>query len=331
VKWLAHFQRFSAKQQEGVYRLLLLDGFGSHCTKEFLDYYDRHKIIVFCLSPHSSHLLQPLDLVVFQPYKHYHAEAVEKATRTGCGDFNKSEFLDTIDTICQQTFKPSTLRSGFRAAGLIPYNPEIVISKVREATLPPSQAVLTSGPSESPSGIPLTISTLKAMGEELQLEAKELSPSLQHKLKLVLQGGLTLAQSGALAMDHMEHTRAAEEVRNARHRAQRRRQLQKGGVLYASEARIMGKRREDAEVDKAEQQLRKAQNARKRALQAERKPFLDEIKTKGKEVNARLEGKEKAQAKADAKARATLQAYRKKVSRIIVKAIKQHVQVILQD
>jgi len=280
---------------------------------------------VLCLPPHSSHLLQPLDVVVFQPYKHYHAEDVEKATRTGCGDFNKSEFLDTIDTIHLQTFKPSTVRSGFRATGLIPYNPEIVISKLREATLPPSQAVLTSGPSASPSSIPLTIPTLNAMGEELQLEAKELSSSFQHKVKLVLEGGLTLAQSGALAMDHMEHTRAAEDVRNARRRAQSRRQLQKSGVLYASEARQMVKRREDAEVDKGEQQLRKAQNAMKRALQAERKPFLDEIKKKGKEVNARLEAKEKAQARADAKARATLQTYWEKGFRLIVKAIKQHV------
>jgi len=97
VKWLAHFHRFSAKRQEGVYRLLLLDGFGSHCTEEFLDYCDQHKIIVFCLSPDSSHFFQQLEVVIFQPYKDYHAEAVEKATRTGCGDFNKSEFLDTID------------------------------------------------------------------------------------------------------------------------------------------------------------------------------------------------------------------------------------------
>jgi len=207
----------------------------------------------------------------------------------------------------------------------------MVISKLREATLPPSQAVLTSGFSESPSHILLTIPTLKAMGEELQHEAKELSTSFQHKLKLVLQGGLTLAQSGALAMEQREHTRAAEEVRNARRRAQNRRQLQKGGVLYASEACQMVKRRENAEVDKAEQQLRKAQNARKRALQAECKPFLDKIKKKGKEVNTRLGAKEKAQAKTNPKARATLQVYRKKVSRLIVKAIKQHVQVILQD
>jgi len=58
------------------------------------------------------------------------------------------------------------------------------------------------------------------MGEESQLEVKGQLPDFQQKLKLVLQGGLTLAQSGALAMEHIEHTKAAEEVRNARRRAQ---------------------------------------------------------------------------------------------------------------
>ncbi|RPB04330.1 DDE-domain-containing protein, partial [Choiromyces venosus 120613-1] len=72
MKWLAHFQIFSQRLQVGVYRLLLLDGFGSHCTKQFIDYCDNHKIVVFCLPPHTSYLLQPLDVVVFQPYKYYH-------------------------------------------------------------------------------------------------------------------------------------------------------------------------------------------------------------------------------------------------------------------
>jgi len=56
-------------------------------------------------------LLQPLDVVVFQPLKHYHAEAVEAAIRMGCGDFDKVEFLDKIDSIRQQTFQPSTIAS----------------------------------------------------------------------------------------------------------------------------------------------------------------------------------------------------------------------------
>ena len=127
MKWLVHFQRFSGQRQSGVYRLLLLDGFGSHCTKEFIDHCHNHKIIPLCLLPHSSYLLQPLDVVVFQPYKHYHAAAVEAVTRMGCGDFDKPEFLDRIDSIRQQTFKISTVQSAFKATGLIPYNPDRVI------------------------------------------------------------------------------------------------------------------------------------------------------------------------------------------------------------
>jgi len=93
LHWLHYFHKFSSQRQVGAYRLLLLDGYGLHCTKEFIDYCDENKIIPFCLPPHSTHLLQPLDVVVFQPLKHFHAEAVEQATRTGCSDFNKIEFL----------------------------------------------------------------------------------------------------------------------------------------------------------------------------------------------------------------------------------------------
>jgi len=130
MKWLVEFEHCSAPRLPRSYRLLLLDGFGSHCTKQFLDLCDLHKIIVFCLPAQSRYLLQPLDVVVFQPYKLCHAEAVEAATCTGCRDFDKAEFLDTIDTICQQNFKSSTIQSAFRATGLIPYNPDIVISKL---------------------------------------------------------------------------------------------------------------------------------------------------------------------------------------------------------
>lgn len=303
IKWLAHFERFSAKRQVGAHRLLLLDGFGSHCTKQFIDYCDRHKIIVFCLPPHSSHLLQPLDVVVFQPYKHYHAEAVEVATRMGCGDFDKCEFLDKIHSIRQQTFKPSTIRSAFQATGLIPYNPSIVISKLREAaptsTIPPNQF------SGIPSGIPLTIASLKTQGDELLDQAQEMSPEFQHRLKLVLQGGLALAQSGALAMEHLENTRAADQARSARSRAHSRRQIQKGGVLYASEARQMVKRRVDAEVEKQTKQLRRAVNNQRREDKEKLQPFLDEIKARGK-------------------ARRAAQAQKKKVSRLIIMGIKRH-------
>ena len=104
---------------------------------EFITFCDNHKIAPFCLPPHSTHLLQPLDAVVFQPYKHYHAEAVDGAIRTGCSDFNKLELLAAITSIRQQAFKPSTNVSAFRKTGFIPYNPEIVLKRLQEYNAEP--------------------------------------------------------------------------------------------------------------------------------------------------------------------------------------------------
>ncbi|RPA96086.1 hypothetical protein L873DRAFT_1695895, partial [Choiromyces venosus 120613-1] len=105
----------------------------SHCTREFIEYCDNAKIIPFCLTPHSSHLLQPLDVVVLQPYKHNHSQAVEAAICTRCTDFDKVEFLMAIDSIWQQTFKPMTICAIFYATGLVPYNPSVVLAQLHEA------------------------------------------------------------------------------------------------------------------------------------------------------------------------------------------------------
>ena len=54
-----------------------MDGYGSYCTQEFIQYCDDNGIIPFGFPPHLTHLLQPLDVVVFQPLKHYYAEALD--------------------------------------------------------------------------------------------------------------------------------------------------------------------------------------------------------------------------------------------------------------
>ena len=93
LRWLEHFDRFSQKHQQGAWRLLVMDGYGSHRTREFLSYCEDHKIIPFGLPSHTTHLLQPLDVSVFQPLKHWHSEAVNRAVQTGDEIFSKFEFL----------------------------------------------------------------------------------------------------------------------------------------------------------------------------------------------------------------------------------------------
>ena len=52
--------------------------------------------------PHSTHLTQPLDVGVFQPMKHYHAEAVDNAIRLGDVDFNRLDFLAAFNQFVQR-------------------------------------------------------------------------------------------------------------------------------------------------------------------------------------------------------------------------------------
>ena len=64
--WLQHWNRLSKHHQKGTYRLLIVDGYDSHLTFQFLRYCELHKVIVLQLSSHSIHFLQPLNVVIFQ-------------------------------------------------------------------------------------------------------------------------------------------------------------------------------------------------------------------------------------------------------------------------
>lgn len=96
LKWLQHRERHSRKTQFGVWRLLILDGYGLHLTYEFYEYTQKHRIELFTLPPHSTHLTQPPDVGCFQRYKHYHSEAIDATMRTGIPEFSKLDFLASL-------------------------------------------------------------------------------------------------------------------------------------------------------------------------------------------------------------------------------------------
>jgi hypothetical protein len=76
------------------WRLLIVDGHGSHLTKDFIDYCDTHRILLAVLPPHSTHTLQPLDVVMFKPlstaYTHHltlHLQTTQGLVSIKKGDF----------------------------------------------------------------------------------------------------------------------------------------------------------------------------------------------------------------------------------------------------
>lgn len=148
LAWLKHFDRRTKQRSTGAWRLLLVDGHGSHSTREFIQYAEQQHIQLFALPPHTTHLLQPLDVGCFQPLKWYHGRCLEWASRTGSKDINKADFLATLAEIRRLTFTRTTIQSGWRRTGLAPWKPELVLdqlqlrdtdSEYERATPPPAQ------------------------------------------------------------------------------------------------------------------------------------------------------------------------------------------------
>src|SRR4051794_6719378 len=70
-EWLTNIFDRETKQkahQGRDWRLLVVDGHGSHINMKFLDYCDFHRILVAVYPPRSTHRLQPLDVSLFAPF-----------------------------------------------------------------------------------------------------------------------------------------------------------------------------------------------------------------------------------------------------------------------
>ena len=131
LDWLQHFIDSTRKTRVGRYILLIVDGFGSHMTLQFFRLATASNIILFKLPAHSTHITQPLDVGVFQPYKAAHGNAIEKAVRTGDPKFNRLTFLAALEEIRTFVFIKGTIRNAWRRCGINPFNPEIVLGPMK--------------------------------------------------------------------------------------------------------------------------------------------------------------------------------------------------------
>ena len=78
MDWLRHFDKYSAKEQDGLYSFFIMDDYSSYLTHESWSYFKKNKIILFCLSLHFKHLTQPLDMSCYQPFKHYYTWTIDR-------------------------------------------------------------------------------------------------------------------------------------------------------------------------------------------------------------------------------------------------------------
>lgn len=105
--------------------LLLFDGHKSHINRELHDFCVQKGILLFCLYPNATHILQPCDVGIFKPFKTAWKKIVHSQSQATTRAITKVEFAPLFYEAFTQITAETVINS-FAACGIFPFNPDNV-------------------------------------------------------------------------------------------------------------------------------------------------------------------------------------------------------------
>jgi hypothetical protein len=132
LEWLAHFIKYTDSGPDKPWKILLLDSHSTHEAPYFVlnALYNHIELIEF--PSHMTHVLQPLDVGLFRPWKHWHNQAVINAIRSFDLEYSIYSFFCDLKEIREKTFKHDTIIHAFRDSGMWPISWKAAQKKMRE-------------------------------------------------------------------------------------------------------------------------------------------------------------------------------------------------------
>ena len=145
---------------------------------DLLEFCLNHKILPLCLSAHTSHVLQPLDVSIFSPISTYYAQEVNKLHIP----VDKDIFPNLLARAHVKAFTPANIRAGFRATGIYPFNPHIILDTLNlpePSLLPKTLHLLLNHPSNhQPTLFPFNRKPLGPLEQSITCMSKGYQQSL---------------------------------------------------------------------------------------------------------------------------------------------------------
>jgi hypothetical protein len=129
--WLTGlFEEETAVKAKRSWRLLFVDGHGSHVNMKFLNWCERHRILIAIYPPHSTHRLQPLDVSVFAPLAHHYSQGLDSLIRQSEGrtTMSKRDFFAIFWPAFEEAFTEKNIASAWSKTGILPFDPQKVLS-----------------------------------------------------------------------------------------------------------------------------------------------------------------------------------------------------------
>jgi DDE superfamily endonuclease len=189
IQYLDHLIKYLHASSTKAWKILLLNGHESHCIDAFQLKAAEHHIKLFYFPSHLTHMLQPLDVGIFRPWKHYHSLAVQAALRSLDFEYTITSFFQDLTSIRQQTMKYHTIINSFKDSGMWPVSPKARIKKMqsyrkRKRTIHDIEndtLDLLALPPTRPAEVWTTAATVQAFGDRDPTQFSEPSVLLFHK------------------------------------------------------------------------------------------------------------------------------------------------------
>lgn len=240
LDWIKHFDYHTASRTKGVYRLLTLDGHESHHSTEFELYCKDHKIITLCMPPHSSHRLQALDVGCFGPLKQAYGRQIETLMRAHINHVSKLEFLCAFRDAWFATFTEKNIRGAFAGAGLVPFDPQRVLSKLDvqlRTPTPPNPGTASTQPwvSQTPYNAQEANLQSELIKARIANHQKSSPTSMLAAVDQFAKGATAIMHQVTLLRTEVSSLRMANEALSKRRRAKKTR-VQLGGSITVQDA-----------------------------------------------------------------------------------------------
>jgi hypothetical protein len=112
---------------------------------EFIEYCVRHRILLMILPPHSTHTLQPLDVVLFKPLSQAYSNELTNHLHKAQGlmPIKKGDFFPLFWSAWTSSFTESLILKAFEATGIWPMDANVILR--RFASTPEAERSSSSG------------------------------------------------------------------------------------------------------------------------------------------------------------------------------------------
>ncbi|XP_076092433.1 uncharacterized protein LOC143063887 isoform X2 [Mytilus galloprovincialis] len=107
--------------------LLIFDNHDSHISIDLIEKAKANNIHIIGLPPHTTHLLQPLDVAIFGPLKEkVNQLSVTLGNLNKCATIGKAKFPALLSTAIDQTTTLARVKESFRKSGMYPVDRSII-------------------------------------------------------------------------------------------------------------------------------------------------------------------------------------------------------------